>query len=113
MTREWSDEDLAKVLAAVTAEATPEPLARALARLDAERLPAWCAWTTRPWALAAAAGLLAVSLAGGVWLANTGAIGAAPSATASTTAERDPVALLLGDEDANVAGVASDSGAMR
>ncbi len=106
MKREWSDEELAGLLGAVRAEPDDAPLATALARLREERLPAWCAWTTRPWALAAACLLLAVSVAGGTWLGATGRL--ADGATASTigapaSGESDPVSSLLG-EDASGSG---------
>ncbi len=123
MKREWSDEELARALGAVRAEATDAPLALALARLRADRLPAWCAWTTRPWALAAACVLLVVSLAGGTWLGATGRLasgeGAESVASSSTAADTDPVASLLGEDATSglIAGegatTAGDSGAMR
>lgn len=114
MKREWSDEDLAVWLASVRAEPGDAPLARALARLEADRLPAWCAWTARPWALAAATAVLVISLVGGAWLARQGVLDNR-SARAGTF-EADPIASLV-DEDLTrdlgltpVADIASDSG---
>ncbi len=123
MKREWSDEELARALGAVRAEATDAPLALALERLRAERLPAWCAWTTRPWALPAACLLLVVSLAGGTWLGATGRLasgtGAESVVSSATAADTDPVASLLGDDATSGlvtgegASTVVDSGAMR
>ena len=62
--RQWSEPELARLLAATRAEADAAPLARALARLAARPAPpAWAAWLARPAAVAVAAGLLVASVA--------------------------------------------------
>ena len=104
--RHWSDEELGRLLSATRAEASRAPLEHALARLEAERLPAWLAWTARPWALAAACGLLAVSLASGALMVRSGVLGEpSASVTGTTTAaltDTDPVAQLLGEDSSSL-----------
>lgn len=109
MTREWSDEELGARIGAVRAEPDDAALALARARLAADRLPAWCAWTTRAWALPAAAALLVVSVAGGALLARQGVL-ADRTSSAVVTTESDPVAWLVGSDAASDYGFGDDTG---
>lgn len=108
MTREWSDEELGELIASVRAEPDDAAFGLARARLAAERLPAWCAWTTRPWALPVAATLLVVSLAGGALLARQGVLAARGSLASAS--ETDPVAMLVGTDETSALGLDAEPG---
>jgi len=112
------DERLARWLAAGVAPADPATLARALARLgESEREPAWLAWLARPRALAAAASLLVVCVAAGVWYGDGDNPRASSAAGGGTTvsASSDLLGSLLADEGAASAGAGGvrDSGGVR
>jgi anti-sigma factor RsiW len=105
------DENLTRALSAVRAEPDDRALRLALDRLKSrERVPAWLAWTLRPAALAAAAGLLVVSVGASVfWVATT------MERTSLTEQALDSVGTLnIADLDPGATtGAAADSGAMQ
>jgi hypothetical protein len=86
---------VARLLAASRADADPALLARALARLDAAASePAWFAWLARPAALAAACGMLALSLSWAWWSVRA----PASDAVAEAASPGEWYATLLGDD---------------
>lgn len=88
---DWSEERLARLLAATRSEADPRTLARALERLrerDAE--PAWIEWAGRPAALVASCALLVASLVVGGLLLD--------GASGTSGANGDVITSLVGED---------------
>lgn len=105
---DWSDERLARLIAASRGEADPASLAGALRRLEArETTPAWVAWLARPAALAASCALLVVSVGLSSVLVR-GADGTRSSA--ATTSSADFMSQLLDDDGALPVAVADSPG---